>query len=175
MLCRYKSLSVLQLPWISQARAITLAHAYVREEALPSVQQLSMQESFATPKELLQPRIATNATLKDLEAAAECLFTSHYPESSESSGSRDGSAALGSDLNSNGASSDTRAPAENRTEARSPGNRELNGASVNSSAACSSHSEGGSALQQALALYSEEDYVLLPCDGHGALIADVLC
>lgn len=152
--CRYKSLSVLQLPWISQARAVTLARAFVRSEPLPTVQQLSVDEPFATPKQLLQPRISTNATLKDLETAAATLPFSQHPQSSSCSGSN--SSSVVSNSNSNGSvvgdgkSNSARSSTLNDSAS-------ANGAMLSSKNSCS-------ALQQALEMYGSEDYVLLPCD-----------
>jgi hypothetical protein len=154
--CRYKSLSVLQLPWISQARAITLARAFVLKEPLPTVQQLSQDEAFATPKELLQPKITTNATLRDLEAAAERL-----------------QASSSTFMQPNGNSNSPSHFARNLGTgfAADVSSRALNGASNGNGALQSSSS---SPLQQVLEMYGTHDYVLLPCAMNGAVHA-LLC
>lgn len=163
--CRYKSLSVLQLPWISQTRATTLAHAFVRGDPLPSVQELSMTESFATPKQYLQPRISTNATLKDLESAAERL-----PLSSPSSNTSNGASESGST-----AQEDFKIEAGGTLH---PAGAALNGnGSANGSGIGTVQKSGDrrSPLQYAMELYTAEDYILLPSDASGVCSSGVLC
>jgi hypothetical protein len=145
---RYKSLSVLQLPWISQARAVILARAFVQNDPLPTVQQLSKDEPFATPKEFLQPKITTNSTLRDLEAAAERL------QADSCAAAPNGSSISSSDNGSIGM--DVHTDLSGRT---------TNGAGDVTRALLSASS---SPLQQALQMYSAYDYVLLPCDSSGA-------
>jgi hypothetical protein len=150
---------VLQLPWISQARAIPLAHTFVRGEELPSVQELSIAEPFATPKQFLEPRISTNATLKDLSAAAERLPFSQHPSPQPSSVST----STGSD-----STSILEPPNNTAGSSMSPSSGSLNG-SANGTGAQSRTKDGPSGLQHALMMYDAEDYILLPCDKDGVL------
>lgn len=122
-----------------------------------------MHERFATPKQLLQPRITTNASLKELEAAAERIFSSRCPPLSDSSEMRNKNSG-GLSSRSNGAISNS-----NATEASGGSMLNGDGDGVGNGAEGPGGSGGGSALQQALALFSGEDYVLLPCDSQGAL------
>lgn len=73
MLCRYKALSVLELPWISQRRAVTLCTAFVRGEPLPEVRTVCRAEQFAVPKQTQRPFVLMNATLSQVADAAAAL------------------------------------------------------------------------------------------------------
>jgi hypothetical protein len=68
--CRYRSLSMLQLPWLSQRRACLLASAYVAQAPLPNVRDLSRAERFAVPKSATSPSMLVNASVQQLQAAS---------------------------------------------------------------------------------------------------------
>lgn len=79
---RYKALSTLQLPWISQKRATILAESFVAGKKLPDVQSLCQVEPFAIPKRLLRSSIFVNASFEQLRSAAEALELHTHTRSS---------------------------------------------------------------------------------------------
>lgn len=152
--CRYKALATLELPWVSQRRAVMLSIAFVRGSDLPDVRAACRTEQFAVPKQLQQPYVLMNATLAQVSAAAEALpwratdaaaAADARPGASDPNASEGGftdGASNGSSRNGNGAG----AQAQHAQRAQRGG------------ADCT-------ALTAALDMYHDADYVLLPVGG----------
>lgn len=147
--CRYKALATLELPWVSQRRAVMLSAAFVRGNDLPDVRAACRAEQFALPKQLQQPYVLMNATLAQVSAAATALpFRAADAAADARPALQDPDASGGSSQNgpSNGSS--------------------RNGSGAGGQAQHAQRAQHGrgdcSALIAALDMYQDADYVLLP-------------
>lgn len=145
---RYKALSTLELPWISQRRAVMLSLAFVRGEPLPNVREACRAEQFALPKQTQRPFVLMNATLAQVSDAAAALPL-HAADPAPASAAEDAA----DNRNGNGRSRNG-----NGTDG---GAQQVQHAPRASSGECA-------ALIAALDMYHDADYVLLPVPHGGA-------
>eukprot|EP00892_Ulva_mutabilis_P001100 jgi/Ulvmu1/10991/UM007_0171.1 len=150
LILRYKALATLELPWISQRRAVTLCAAYVRGELIPGVRTTCEAEQFAVPKQLQRPNVLVNATLAQVSDAAAAL--PFQTDASTASSDSSSSSSNGSGGNGNGV--------------WQPDSSASNGAAPagNGAAGTSQHAAQGrpANVLAALDMYGDDDYVLLP-------------
>jgi hypothetical protein len=177
---RYKALSSLQLPWISQKRATSLAQHFVSGKALPNVQELCSVEPFALPKRLLRSSMLVNASVAQLQSAAEALElhnhicgVGHRHEEDQAAASIDHAAAPGGSQAAAPSTSSASAAPQAGVHSSEPANQRTGiaaGATAlaehnpqadhqNSAAVHQAATDG---LSAAMALYSSQRYVLLP-------------
>ena len=162
ILCsRYKALSSLQLPWISQKRAAVLADAFVASEALPTVEELCATEPFAVPKALLRNATLANASVAQVSEAAGRLQLHKRLDTAH--------ARAGGDQTTQQVS-----PAYASASSREATSTSTSSAVAEAPAASAREPHASDPLSAALSVYDAERYILLPARADGVARAGPL-